>query len=177
MSRSVESSIEIEAPAALVWSVLMDFHEYDQWNPWILALEGATIPGQRLRAAIRVWGSLRLAIAPLVLAVFGGRELRWHWGLQFTNLFDTECVFRLETIGPSRVQLSHSVVATGLVARLGARILQARLHEMYLAIKPHAEMLVFRSPVASPVNHLAPTVIVHDPGTGHISGHLRYSTT
>ena len=53
MQVKLETAIEIDAPAALVWSVLLDFDAYFEWNPFVLGVQGLTIPGERLRVSIR----------------------------------------------------------------------------------------------------------------------------
>lgn len=40
MSHVIESvTVEIDAPATLVWDVLVDYPSYPEWNPYTVAVE------------------------------------------------------------------------------------------------------------------------------------------
>ncbi len=45
----IATSVEIAAPISRVWQVLTAFNDYGNWNP-VLTLQGAAIPGTRVRA-------------------------------------------------------------------------------------------------------------------------------
>ncbi len=46
----IETEIEIAASPERVWSILMDFSAYPEWNPFIRSLSGVAKPGEKLRA-------------------------------------------------------------------------------------------------------------------------------
>lgn len=145
MQANVETSIEIEAPAALVWSVLLDFDAYFEWNTFMLGIQGATIPGERLLVTIRPPGFLSMSFKPRVLTVTGGRELRWLGRFLGPGLFDGEHYFRLEPIGTSRVRFLHGEAFSGLLVGLAKDTLlpatRAGFEEMNRALKRRAESL------------------------------------
>ena len=49
----IETEIEIAASPERVWSILMDFPAYPEWNPFIRSLSGVAKPGEKLRAFIQ----------------------------------------------------------------------------------------------------------------------------
>lgn len=143
MRTNVETSIEIEAPAALVWSVLLDFDSYFEWNPFVLGIQGLAIPGERLHVSIRPPGARSMFFKPRVLHVAGGRELRWLGRFFLPGLFDGEHYFRLEPIGDSRVRFVHGEVFSGLLVGLANDSLLESIREgfdeMNRAIKRRSE--------------------------------------
>jgi hypothetical protein len=42
----IEKVIEIDAPPADVWRVLLDFDAYGEWNPFIRSISGRVEPGE-----------------------------------------------------------------------------------------------------------------------------------
>lgn len=145
MQTTIETSIEIDAPAALVWSVLLDFDTYFDWNPFVLGIQGLAIPGERLHVSIRPPGSRSMTFKPRVLALAGGRELRWLGRFILPGLFDGEHYFRLEPIGTTRVRFVHGEAFSGLLVGLAKdSLLEATregFDEMNRALKRRTESL------------------------------------
>lgn len=102
--RTVERSIEIAAPPAEVWRVLVDFDAYPQWNPFVVhavAPDGLAV-GRDLDVRIRDRGS-ETGFRPELLAVEPEREIRWVGKVLISGLLDGEHSFRLEpTAGGTR---------------------------------------------------------------------------
>lgn len=145
MQVKLETAIEIEAPAALVWSVLLDFDAYFEWNPFVLGIHGLAVPGERLHVSIRPPGSRSMTFKPQVLALTGGRELRWLGRFILPGLFDGEHYFRLEPIGKSRVRFVHGEAFSGLLVGLAKDSLltatREGFDEMNRALKRRTESL------------------------------------
>ncbi|MEC4615702.1 SRPBCC domain-containing protein [Tsukamurella tyrosinosolvens] len=97
--RTVERSVEIAAPPAEVWRVLVDFGAYPQWNPFVIraaAPDGLEV-GRDLDVRISNGGS-ETGFRPEVLAVEPERELRWVGRVLIPGLLDGEHYFRLEAV-------------------------------------------------------------------------------
>lgn len=145
MRVELETAIEIDAPAALVWSVLLDFDTYPEWNPFVLGIQGPAIPGERLRVSVRPPGSRSMTFKPRVLAVNGGRELRWLGRFVLPGLFDGEHFFRLEPIEAGRVRFINGEAFSGLLVGLAKDSLLASTRDgfeaMNRALKRRAEAL------------------------------------
>lgn len=141
--RSIETSIEIQAPPATVWRVLTDFAGYPAWNPFIPSIEGEARTGARLRVRIAPPGRSPMTFRPTVLAAEPARELRWLGHLLIPGLFDGEHAFRLEARGPAACLLHHSERFSGLLLPLfGPGMLEATrqgFEAMNAALKRRAE--------------------------------------
>src|SRR5215470_17197165 len=92
----LETSIEINASAQRVWSILMDFPAYPRWNPFVRSIEGTPSAGESLKVVIQSPGSSGMPFRPEVLACEPKREFRWKGRLWMAGLFDGEHYFRLE---------------------------------------------------------------------------------
>lgn len=145
MPLNIETAIEIDAPAARVWSVLLDFASYGEWNPFVLSIQGQSIPGERLCVSIRPPGCRTMTFKPRVLTVTGGREFRWLGRFVVPGLFDGEHYFRLEPVSASRVRFFHGEVFSGLLVGLARNSLlgatRQGFEEMNSAVKRRAESL------------------------------------
>jgi hypothetical protein len=114
---SIETSIDIAASPARVWSVLTDFAAYPQWNPFITRIAGAPVVGGRLVVTIQPPGRKAMMFRPVVLVATPDVELRWRGRLLMPGLFDGEHAFRLAPAGGG-CRLDHGEVFTGLLSGL-----------------------------------------------------------
>jgi hypothetical protein len=92
----LETQIGIDAPAERVWSLLIDFPSYPQWNPFIRSIEGIPEVGQSLKVLIQPQGANGMHFLPTVLAAQPNHELRWKGKFILPGLFDGEHYFKLE---------------------------------------------------------------------------------
>lgn len=144
MQLSVETAIEIDGTPAQVWSVLMDFDAYFEWNPFVLGIQGRPVPGERLRVSMRAPGGARsMTFMPRVLTVNGEREFRWLGRLILPGLFDGEHYFKLEPVGTSGVRLIHGEVFSGILVGLAKgsllKLTSRAFDEMNAALKRRVE--------------------------------------
>ena len=80
---SIERSIVIPAPAAIVWATLTDTGRYGSWNPFIREFTGELRPGAKIRVRISPPGGRAMSFTPTLTAVDDGRRLEWlgHLGV------------------------------------------------------------------------------------------------
>ncbi len=121
--RCIETSVEINAPAAVLWGLLTDFVQMPTWNPFITAISGNPAVGERLSVTIAPPGKSAMRFAPKVLAARPERELRWLGHLLVPGLFDGEHYFLLNLwptskCASSRVKCSLGSSSVRSVARL-----------------------------------------------------------
>ena len=122
--RRIETAIDIAASADRVWSVLIDFAAYPDWNPFIRRLQGDAEVGARLAVTVQPPGGRALTFKPKVLAVHPGRELRWLGHFLVPGLFDGEHSFRLEPLSAG-CRLHQDETFNGLLVSLLSRTLDA----------------------------------------------------
>lgn len=139
----IVTDIEIEADPVRIWSILMDFPSYPEWNPFIRSIAGTPSPGSRLEVSVQPPAGRAMSFQPVVLACVDNRELRWRGRLPVPGLFDGEHYFRVESLAPGRARFVHGERFSGaLIPFLRKRIdgpIRAGFIEMNQAVKSRAE--------------------------------------
>ena len=114
----ISTVVEIDAPPARVWEVLVDLPAYPQWNPFIVEAEGKVAVGQTLALRMVLPGRDPMTIEPRLLVVDPGRELRWRGRLLLPGLFDGEHAFVLTALEDGRTRVDHTERFGGLLLPL-----------------------------------------------------------
>lgn len=137
------SEIDIEAPAARVWSVLVNFDTYSQWNPFITSIQGIRAVGNRIDVVIRPPDQKPMKFRPVILANEENRELRWLGRLLIPGVFDGEHRFVLEKLDDQTTRFIHSETFSGLLVPLLRKSLEQNTRRgfdaMNEALKQRAE--------------------------------------
>lgn len=115
MSHEITTTISIAAPIERVWSVLLDFSRYPEWNPFVRAIEGSPSEGAALKVTIQPPGGKAMTFKPLVLRNLPARELRWKGRLLLPGIFDGEHYFLLAADSDSSTTLTHGERFTGML--------------------------------------------------------------
>jgi hypothetical protein len=111
----ISTTTEIDAPAARVWSVLVDLPGYREWNPFIVEASGNVAVGETLALRMALPGRDPMTIRPRLLIVDPERELRWKGRLLVSGLFDGEHAFGLTPLPGGRTRLDHWEHFSGLL--------------------------------------------------------------
>jgi hypothetical protein len=119
----VRTSLDIDASAAAVWSVLTDLPRFREWNPFIREAEGSTDEGGDVRVHVRSSFGLPLSFRAKVLESHANRELHWKGHVIGPWLACGEHWFTIEPIDAHHVRFSQRERFSGVVPRLGARLL------------------------------------------------------
>ncbi len=118
MSRSIETSIEINATPEAVWSVIADFDAYPTWNPFIVSIEGTPVPGGRLKVLLQPPTGRKMSFSPVVLTWAPNRALVWRGKVLVSGLFDGEHRFELEPTHAGTTRFVHAETFTGILVPL-----------------------------------------------------------
>jgi hypothetical protein len=140
--REIETTVEIDAPPAAVWRVLIDFPSYGDWNPFIRSIAGTAQEGERLTVRLEPPGGKGMTITPTVLAAEPDRELRWKGRLLVPGLFDGEHSLRVEPLDGERSRFVHGERFTGILVGLVKGILaktETGFEQMNAALKQRVE--------------------------------------
>jgi hypothetical protein len=124
MTRSIETSIAIAAPRLRVWSVLMDFPSYPDWNPFIRSIKGKPQAGETLEVVIQPPGLNAQTFRPRVIAADIERGFKWRGSLPIPGLFAGEHGFELSDEGGG-TRFVHSERFSGLFVPLLGGVLEA----------------------------------------------------
>ena len=114
----ITTEIIIEATPHKVWSILLDFPAYPQWNPFILSVSGTPRPGSRLHVCIQPGERRTTTFRPNVLQVSDGQTLRWRGHLGIPGFFDGEHFFELIALGDEGTRFIQGENFSGLFAGL-----------------------------------------------------------
>jgi hypothetical protein len=143
--RILETSVDIDADAATVWQVLMDFSAYAEWNPFIRSIEGQARPGERLSVMIQPPGQGAMRFRPHVQRAEQHRVFSWLGKLLVAGLFDGRHEFALEEIG-EETRFFQRETFSGLLVPLAWKKMEqptrAGFEAMNQAIKARAEALM-----------------------------------
>lgn len=133
MRHRLDTSTEIAAPAARVWSVLVDFPSYPRWNPFVRSIAGIALAGERLQVRIEPPGQGGMTFRPVVLKAEEGRELRWKGKVLLPGLLDGEHYFVLEPAERGTL-FRHGEIFSGLLVPLFRTSLDGATREGFLAM-------------------------------------------
>jgi len=106
-SASLHSEVVIHAPPERVWSVLTDFAEYPEWNPFFVNAEGELVVGESLQLTMQPVGKDQQSFSPELLALEPHRKLVWRGRLWIPWLFDGTHSFSIERIDARSVKLTQ----------------------------------------------------------------------
>jgi hypothetical protein len=151
--RQIQTSIDIQAPASLVWAILADFGTYRRWNPLIRRVLGKATTGAAIEVQLRTRQGNVVSIPSKILRARESHELRWLDRWTVPGMFSSERQFRIESLPEGGVRFHHGEQVQGLMAPLLAqrRELGSRsvLEGMNTALKQRAERAYAATPVAA----------------------------
>ncbi|MGH9225757.1 MAG: SRPBCC family protein [Acidimicrobiales bacterium] len=93
--KALYSEITIEAPPERVWSELVDFARYGEWNPFIVSLAGEPEDGARLRVRLQPPGGRGVTLKPTVTRAVEPDTFEWLGHLGVPGIFDGRHTFQL----------------------------------------------------------------------------------
>ena len=101
-------TVEIDAPAAFVWEVLVDYASYPEWNPYTIAVETTLEIGDRIDLTLpNPDGSEGTMLnREFIRIVDPPHHLRYDTGEEYPGLLGMRDQYVTE-LGPDRCQLSH----------------------------------------------------------------------
>ncbi len=120
----IRTEVEIAAPAAQVWRVLTDFPRYPEWNPFMSAVEGDLVEGNRLRVTLTAADGSEWREKPTIIRVQPERELRLSRHMLFAGLFDSEHFFQLQSRDGATVLVHAGNFGGLLLSYMGRTVTQ-----------------------------------------------------
>ncbi|GAB6905924.1 conserved hypothetical protein [Desulfosarcina cetonica] len=117
--REIKTEIMINAKPDKIWSVLIDFERYPDWNPFIKSISGNKEVGGHL--AVEVQPPER---NPLILRFESGRELRWKGKFIIKGIFDGEHYFLINGNDDGTATLIQGEKFSGLLVSLLGKVLE-----------------------------------------------------
>jgi hypothetical protein len=118
MARSIETTIDINAPIEEVWRILTDLPHYGEWNPLVVRAAGPLTVGKRLAVAVQLPGRGPMSFTPILVALVPQQEFRWLGTFVVPGLFTGEHSFRLISQSHGTTLFIHSERFTGILPPL-----------------------------------------------------------
>lgn len=142
--RAIRSGVDIKAPAAVVWQILVDFARYPDWNPFITTIDGEPRLGARLRVRLVPHGRSGKTWRKRILEMSPPHTLSWSVRSSTPFMLSGTHSFIIEDRGDT-CHLTHEEIFRGLSAPFLSRdyfiALRSGFEEMNAALKYRAEAL------------------------------------
>jgi hypothetical protein len=143
MAKEIKTEILINATPEKVWSILTNFEEYPNWNPFIKSIMGDVKVGNKITARLEPPKAKGMTFTPKVLVFDANKEFRWIGHLFFPGLFDGEHKFELVDNGNGTTTFRQSEKFKGVLVPLFKKMLDNNttngFNEMNKKIKELAE--------------------------------------
>jgi len=143
MAKEIKTEILINATPEKVWSILTNFDDYPNWNPFIKSIKGNVKVGNKIKARIEPPESKGMTFKPKILTFETNKELSWVGHLLFTRLFDGEHKFELIDNGNGTTKFIQSEKFKGILVPLFKKQLDSNtkkgFEEMNKKLKELAE--------------------------------------
>ncbi|MGE5176356.1 MAG: SRPBCC family protein [Hyphomicrobiales bacterium] len=159
---SLETQIDIAAPAAKVWPIVTDFGAYAQWNRFIPRASGLLAKGKRLAIYIDPPRGLPMEVHPKILAYDSTGTLRWRGRVLAAGIFDGDHLLEVAPLDSTHARFTQNETFTGLLVPFFAPTLNGSVRrgflEMNQALKQRAEAAVIADTAGGPSPAPAPAV-------------------
>lgn len=139
----IEHITDIDAPAEVVWAVLVDVATYSDWNPFLTIDRAPERVGDRLSVTIRA-GKRTTGFTPTVTVFEPGRSICWAGRLLLPRVFDGTHELHVEPLDGGRSRFVHRETLRGVLVPFIGGVLSdtdAGFAAMNAALRARAETL------------------------------------
>ena len=123
MAKEIKTEILINATPQKVWSILTNYENYPNWNPFIKSIIGEVKVGNKITARIEPPEAKGMTFKPKILTYETNKELSWIGHLLFAGLFDGEHKFELIDNGNGTTTFKQSEKFKGILVPLFKKML------------------------------------------------------
>lgn len=116
--RELKTEIEIDAPASKIWSILMNFDKYPEWNPFIISITGRPHLRERLNVTIQPKGGKPMRFKPKVTLFKKHLQFGWMGNVLMVGLFDGHHIFDIHQKKEGGCTFVHREQFSGLLVPL-----------------------------------------------------------
>lgn len=134
MAFELKTEITINATPEKVWSILTNFDNYPNWNPFITSLKGDVKVGNKILVRIEPPGARMNNFQPTVTAFEPNQKLSWLGVLLFRGIFDGEHKFELLNNGNGTTTFTQQEKFTGLLVPLFKRMIDHNIRSGFEAL-------------------------------------------
>ena len=141
--KTIETQIIVNSTPEKIWNILINFENYEIWNPFMIKVTGEAKLGSKIMVKIQTVRGKQRTYHPIITKLEINKELRWKGKSILPGIFDGERIFIIEKSADNRVSFLHKEIFTGLGAKLAGDKLDQDLREsfdkMNIALKARAE--------------------------------------
>jgi len=111
--KEIKGSVEIDAPAALVWEAAKDFASYPKWNPFMVSVSGELKVGTVLDVVVRTPGRKDRRFPSKVMEIKEHEQLLFK-GTQIKGLVSSDHFIDFVQLGPNKTKFSQNIIFKGI---------------------------------------------------------------
>lgn len=141
--KKIETEIMVDSTPEKIWSVLTNFKEYENWNPFMIKIIGDAKLGSKIQVQIQTIKGKQRTYNPIITKFDINKELRWKGKSLLPGIFDGERIFIIEKSAQNKVSFLHNEIFRGLGVKLiGSKLdedLRESFKKMNIALKTRAE--------------------------------------
>jgi hypothetical protein len=141
--KTIETQIKASSTPEKIWKILINFEEYELWNPFMIKVVGDAKLGSKIMVKIQTVRGKQRTYYPTITRLEINKELRWKGKSFLPGIFDGERIFIIEKSTDNNVSFIHKEIFTGLGVKLVGDKLDEDLREsfdkMNIALKTKAE--------------------------------------
>lgn len=151
---SIETQIDIAAPAPKVWSIVSDLGGYSRWNRFIPRATGPIAKGKHISIYIDPPRGLPMTVHPKILDYDSTGLLRWRGRVLVAGIFDGNHLLEVAPLDSTHARFTQNETFTGLLVPFLAPTLNGSVRhgflEMNEALKQRAEASVIADTAGGP---------------------------
>lgn len=140
--KKILTEIEIDASTEKVWNALVDFEQYPEWNPFIIAIIGKPILGEKLDFSLANNGKTTRLNAKVV-QIENKRRFAWKGKLLMSFLFYGHHYFEIKEKTPESVTFIHGEnfggILSGIILGKVGKATKKGFEKMNEALKAYTE--------------------------------------
>ncbi len=121
-SFAIEDAVDIDAPPAEVWAVLVDGAHYAQWSSQLAWLGDAAAPGATLHLRLSAEGTAPYEFRPVVKTFEPPHRFGWLARTGLPGVFDGEHTFTLEPLGATGTHVINRESYRGVLSLVMQRL-------------------------------------------------------
>ncbi|MEV6773450.1 SRPBCC domain-containing protein [Nocardia sp. NPDC051030] len=146
MAFVIDNTVEIEAPAELVWQVLTDVDNYGEWNPFVPECKTTLEPGTPIDMQVRLVGPKPRAQREYIKTHTPGSEFSYGMKPAPLGLLSSIRQHTLTPLGDGRTRYESHFQLNGPLSVVVGGLMSKALHKgfngMTDGLKQRAETLV-----------------------------------
>jgi len=109
------TTFPIAATAATVWTALVDFDRWHEWNPSVPEIRGEALVGADLAMTLAMPGRPSAKVHATLTELTPHRRLSWHGNVGSDRIFAGTREFEIDAQPDETVLVTHVETVTGLL--------------------------------------------------------------